>query len=91
MRVLESKISTDFDYTDSFIRNMDNSTINVGVTQKYFQKANYKQAYNELKVELSELDAEIKLLSQNTSKNTIAIANTIPIHFIVLCASSPKN
>ena len=48
MRVLESKISTDFDYTDSFIRNMDNSTINVGVTQKYFQKANYKQAYNSL-------------------------------------------
>ena len=49
MSAFEQRMSTDYDYTDTFIRGMDNSTINIGISQKYFQKANYKQAYNELK------------------------------------------
>ena len=49
MSSFEQRMSTDYDYTDTFIRGMDNSTINIGISQKYFQKANYKQAYNELK------------------------------------------
>ena len=49
MSSFEQRMSTDYDYTDTFIRGMDNSTINIGISQKYFQKANYKQPYNELK------------------------------------------
>ena len=48
MTIFEQRMTKDYDYTDTFIRGMDNSTINVGVSQKYFQKANYKQAYNAL-------------------------------------------
>lgn len=48
MKDLEKKLSTDYDYTDSFIRGMEKSTVNVGVTERYFQKGDYKQAYNSL-------------------------------------------
>ena len=51
MKDLEDNISIDYAYTDSFVRGLENSTINIGVAQKYFQKANYKQAYNSLKGE----------------------------------------
>ena len=54
-------------------QNIKNSLIEL-IDSKYI-KDEITEAYNELKVELSELDAEIKLLSQNTSKNTIAIAS----------------
>lgn len=48
LETFEKRMASDYDYTDSFIRGMENSTVNVGVSEKYFQKANYKQAYNSL-------------------------------------------
>ncbi|MBO5096380.1 MAG: DUF2207 domain-containing protein [Bacilli bacterium] len=49
MNSFQSKVSSDYENTDSFVRNIEKSIVNVGVSQGYFQKANYEQPKNEIK------------------------------------------
>ena len=39
----QTSVSYDYENTDSFVRNMQNSIVNIGIGQGYFQKADYKQ------------------------------------------------
>lgn len=48
MRAFQSSVSYDYANTDSFVRNMKNSIVNIGVNEGYFQKADYKQPQREL-------------------------------------------
>jgi len=48
MKSFQSRVSTDYENTDSFVRNMEYSTVNIGVKQGYFQKAYYYQPKDEL-------------------------------------------
>ncbi len=41
MSDFQSRVSTDYENTNSFIRNIQNSIVNVGISQGYFQKADY--------------------------------------------------
>lgn len=43
MSYLQSRISSDYMNTDTFLRNMNNSTPNIGINQGYFQKMSYNQ------------------------------------------------
>ena len=43
MKTLQDRISSDYEHTDTFVRNIESSTINIGVKDGYFQKADYKQ------------------------------------------------
>ena len=43
MSTLQSRISADYSNTSTFVRNMENSILNIGVRDGYFQKADYKQ------------------------------------------------
>ena len=45
---LQSRVSSDYANTSSFVRNMENSIVNIGVNQGYFQKADYAQPKNEI-------------------------------------------
>ena len=54
-------------------QNIKNSLIEL-IDSKYI-KDEITESYNELKVELSELDAEIKLLSENSSNNILVVAS----------------
>lgn len=43
MSSFQYRISKDYENTDTFVRNMDKSTVNIGVRDGYFQKADYEQ------------------------------------------------
>ncbi len=43
MSFFQARVSSDYENTQSFARNMDNSIVNIGIKEGYFQKANYKQ------------------------------------------------
>ena len=49
MTSFQQKIQSDYNNTDTFVRVVENSVVNIGVSQGYFQKANYRQPYNEAK------------------------------------------
>ncbi|MBQ7943039.1 MAG: DUF2207 domain-containing protein [Lachnospiraceae bacterium] len=48
MSTLQSRVSSDYEYTDSFVRNIEKSIINIGVRDGYFQKADYTQPKKQL-------------------------------------------
>lgn len=41
MEVLQNRISSDYDYTDDFVRNIQKSVVDTGIGKGFFQKANY--------------------------------------------------
>ena len=43
MNDFQSRVSADYENTNSFARNMENSIVNIGVREGYFQKGNYDQ------------------------------------------------
>lgn len=43
MEEFQSRVSSDYENTDSFARNMENSIVNIGVKDGYFQKADYAE------------------------------------------------
>ncbi len=43
MSYFQSRLSSDYMNTDTFLRNMNNSTSNIGINQGYFQKMSYNQ------------------------------------------------
>ena len=49
MKNFQNRVSMDYDNTDSFITNMEKSITDIGVTQGYFQKANFREAEKKLK------------------------------------------
>ena len=49
MAQFQAKVSSDYDNTDTFVRNIEKSTVDIGVSQGYFQKADYKEAEKKLK------------------------------------------
>ncbi|MBE5876955.1 MAG: DUF2207 domain-containing protein [Lachnospiraceae bacterium] len=48
MSTLQSRVSSDYEYTDSFVRNIEKSIVNIGVGYGYFQKADYTQPKKQL-------------------------------------------
>ena len=49
MNHLQTRISHDYDNTDTFARNMDNSIVNIGVNRGYLQKADYTAPQKEIR------------------------------------------
>ena len=49
MSSFQSRVSADYENTDSFVRNIENSTAKIGTSQGYFQKADYQQPKTEIK------------------------------------------
>ncbi|MBE5927553.1 MAG: DUF2207 domain-containing protein [Lachnospiraceae bacterium] len=49
MSKFQSRVSTDYENTTTFVKNVDSSVVTIGVRDGYFQKANYKQPRNNLK------------------------------------------
>ncbi len=49
MNHLQTRISHDYDNTDTFARNMDNSIVNIGVNHGYLQKADYTAPKKEIR------------------------------------------
>lgn len=48
MKDFQNKVANDYEYTNSFVNNIKNSVINVGVSEGYFQKADYTQIQDNL-------------------------------------------
>lgn len=48
MKHFQERISQDYEYTTSFVKTMDHSIVNIGVDQRYFQKADYKEPQRKL-------------------------------------------
>lgn len=49
MSTFQSRVSSDYEYTSSFVKNMNNSIVNIGVRNGYFQKADYTQPKKQLR------------------------------------------
>ncbi|MBQ7918479.1 MAG: DUF2207 domain-containing protein [Lachnospiraceae bacterium] len=49
MSTLQQRISSDYYNTQTFVKNIDNSVVNIGVKDGYFQKADYTQPQKEIK------------------------------------------
>ena len=45
----QSKVSIDYENTNSFVKNIQSSIVNIGVSQGYFQKADYEQPKKQMK------------------------------------------
>ena len=43
MSQFQTRVSSDYQYTDSFVRNMDKSIVNIGVRNGYLQKADFTE------------------------------------------------
>lgn len=48
MKTFQSRISSDINNTDSFVRNIEKSSVDIGVSQGYFQKADYNEPKHQL-------------------------------------------
>lgn len=46
---LEHRISKDYEHTDTFVRNIEKSTVFIGIKELYFQKSDYTQAKRKVK------------------------------------------
>ena len=49
MSSFQTKISADYDHTDTFVTELEKSTVNIGVSEGYFQKADYEEPKRKLK------------------------------------------
>ncbi|MBQ7409865.1 MAG: DUF2207 domain-containing protein [Clostridia bacterium] len=49
MKAFQARVSIDYDNTDTFVTGIENSTVNIGISQGYFQKANYNEPEKRLK------------------------------------------
>ena len=49
MNTLQSKVSYDYENTNTFLSNIERSTVTIGVSQGYFQKANYDEPKRKFK------------------------------------------
>ena len=49
MKSFQSKIYSDYTNTDKFVEKLEASTVNIGTTEGYFQKANYNQINSRVK------------------------------------------
>lgn len=46
MKQFQQKVSSDYDHTDTFVTSIEKSIVNIGISQGYFQKANYCELKN---------------------------------------------
>lgn len=53
MEHFQKRVSSDYENTDAFARNMENSIVNIGVKDGYFQKADYTQPQKEIRSKAS--------------------------------------
>ena len=49
MEDFQKKVSKDLDNTDTFVTTVENSIVNIGISQGYFQKSNYNELKNSTK------------------------------------------
>jgi len=50
LTAFQEKVSEDFQNTDSFVKNVKNTITNIGISQGYFQTAEYKKPREELRI-----------------------------------------
>lgn len=43
LKYLQTRVTSDYENTDDFVRDIENSIVNIGIQKEYFQKADYKQ------------------------------------------------
>ena len=48
LSLFQSKVSLDYENTNSFVKKVDNSTVNIGISQGYFQSADYTKPKKQL-------------------------------------------
>lgn len=48
MESFQNRVASDYNNTDSFVRNMESSTVNIGIKEGYLQKAHYTQPKDEM-------------------------------------------
>ncbi len=53
MNHFQTRVSSDYENTDSFARNMENSIVNIGVKNGFLQKADYTQPQKEIRSKAS--------------------------------------
>ena len=49
MSSFQEKVSEDYQYTNAFVQNIKNAIVTIGVSEGYFQKADYKKIKNQAK------------------------------------------
>lgn len=49
MNTFQDKVSSDYENTNAFVRNVKNAIINIGISEGYFQKADYQQPRKQIK------------------------------------------
>ncbi len=49
MDTFQNRVSFDYEYTNTFVRNVKNAIINIGISQGYFQKVDYQQPRNQMR------------------------------------------
>ena len=69
MSTFQTKVSYDYENTDTFVRNMERSTVTIGVSQGYFQKADYDEPKR-------------KLIAKSKSQRTWGIIFLTLVNFI---------
>lgn len=79
MGELESRIAKDYEHTDTFVRNIEKSIVNIGIKEMYFQKADFEQPKNKIKAPCTAL-VMIGFLSI-TLVNIIAYQSRIDLAF----------
>lgn len=50
MDFFQKKVSYDYQYTDSIVRNIESSIVTIGITKGYFQKAKYSEPKDKLNI-----------------------------------------
>ncbi|MBQ8188372.1 MAG: DUF2207 domain-containing protein [Lachnospiraceae bacterium] len=48
MNILQQRVSSDYINTERFVRNMESSTVTIGINENYLQKANYTEPKQQL-------------------------------------------
>ena len=57
MNSFQDKVASDYDNKDSFVSNVERSFVNIGISQGYFQKADYTQHKRETKAKADVLNS----------------------------------
>lgn len=76
MEILQRKVASDYENTETFINNINSSITNIGVTEGYFQKSDYTEAKTSIQ-HLSKTYRNLGILS-------IILCNLISYYFTFL-------
>lgn len=79
MAAFQERVSADYQNTDSFVKNTKNAITNIGISQGYFQKAEYKEPGKQLRKKAFALGSIAVLIM--TSGNIISYRTRLDLAF----------